>query len=289
MAESGKLKVSLSDVRGQRVQEDVDVSLRHQTLGTEQRVRLKGGKITTITDLRQQPDGVYRVAIQSSSYLPVGQFINIKSSGITPLDLTVPIDPRRVKRITPKTHDDLPEDARRLLGVSKAVLGFEGRTGAALYDGLDDIRKAGLLNIVAKTLTTRFDTGRAVLSFVQELTELRGDRFFAVVTKDLREETKNAVHSGLFESVSALLHHPPEGFSHAGSFKTADHYGNLQLTFFAKGDDWRADIDIDDANGLEHVFQVVRNGLSGRPTHPFDIHELLLQFQKLDPGYQLVI
>jgi hypothetical protein len=44
-----------------------------------------------------------------------------------------------------------------------------------------------------------------------------------------------------------LLHHPPDGFMHAGSFKTLDHDGNLQLTFFSKSSDWLADIDIDDA------------------------------------------
>jgi hypothetical protein len=50
-----------------------------------------------------------------------------------------------------------------------------------------------------------------------------------------------------------------------------------------------ADIDIDDAAGLEHVFQVVRNALSGRPTHPYDIHEILLAYQEIDPGYNLVV
>jgi hypothetical protein len=34
------------------------------------------------------------------------------------------------------------------------------------------------------------------------------------------------------------------------------------------------------------VFQVLRNSLTGRPTHPYDIHEILLLHQKLDVGYQ---
>jgi hypothetical protein len=63
----------------------------------------------------------------------------------------------------------------------------------------------------------------------------------------------------------------------------------LQLTFFVKGDEWVADIDIDDAGGLEHVFQVLRNKLSGRPTHPYNIHEILVKFQQLDPGYRLMV
>ena len=50
-----------------------------------------------------------------------------------------------------------------------------------------------------------------------------------------------------------------------------------------------ADIDIDDANGVEHLFQVLRNAITGRPTHPYEIHELLVSYQKLDPGYTLVV
>jgi hypothetical protein len=75
------------------------------------------------------------------------------------------------------------------------------------------------------------------------------------------------------------------GFNKAGSYKTEDAYGNLQLTFFMKGDECVADIDIDDAAGLGHVFQVLRNALANRATHPYDIHEILLFHQKLDPLY----
>jgi len=91
------------------------------------------------------------------------------------------------------------------------------------------------------------------------------------------------------QEVSGALHHPPTGFAEAGSFKTPDHYGNLCLTFFMKGDDCVADIDIDDAGGLEHAFQVLRNKLSGHPTHPYNIHEILVGYQQLDPGYSFIL
>ena len=71
--------------------------------------------------------------------------------------------------------------------------------------------------------------------------------------------------------------------------KTPDDYGNLQLTFFMKGDETRADIDIDDAAGLAHVFQVLGNWLSGRPTHPYDIAQILFKHQSVDPGYRFVV
>jgi hypothetical protein len=37
------------------------------------------------------------------------------------------------------------------------------------------------------------------------------------------------------------------------------------------------------------VFQVVRNSVSGRPTHPFDIHEILVTHQRLEPGYDILV
>jgi hypothetical protein len=146
-----------------------------------------------------------------------------------------------------------------------------------------------MLNIAAKTARTPLTNGRTVLSYIQKLNEVRGDRFFAVVPKDLHGETENSVNEGLFNPADQSLHKPPPGFSPAGSFKTPDHYGNLQLTFFNKGDDYVADIDLDDAAGLEHVFQVLGNALSGKPTHPYNIHEILVGFQHIDPGYRFVV
>jgi hypothetical protein len=209
----------------------------------------------------------------------------MKASGITTLDLTFPIDPSKVKKVNFPAYSKLPEDLKRLLENSGNVLSFEGKKGKALYDALDDIRKAGLLNIAAKTGHKPLTGGKTVLPLMQELKEIRGDRFFAAVPKELREDTKNSVAEGLFHPAPSTLHHPPAGFSDAGSFKTEDHYGNLQLTFFMKGNDCVADIDIDDAAGLEHVFQVLRNKLSGKPTHPYNIHEILVGYQHLDPGY----
>jgi hypothetical protein len=45
-------------------------------------------------------------------------------------------------------------------------------------------------------------------------------------------------------------------------------------------------MDIDDAQGFEHIFQVAHNGITHQPTHPYNIHEILVEFQELDPGYR---
>lgn len=289
MAENARLQLELRDVYGKFLGEKVDIILRHQVLSEVKKASPTVTAKVEITGLHGAPQGLYRMEIDPPSYQYISQFVNMKASGITSRSITFPIDPAKVKKVNFPTFAKLAQDLRTLLESSDRVFSFEGKTGTELYESLDDIRRAGLLNIAVKTGNTPLSNGKTVLSYIQKLNEIRGDRFFCVVPKELREETKNSVAEGLFRSVDGSLHHPPSGFSPAGSFKTPDHYGNLQLTFFMKEDACVADVDIDDAGGLEHVFQVLRNKLSGNPTHPYNIHEILVQHQKLDPGYTFVV
>lgn len=289
MAAELRLQLELLNVYGKFLGEKVDVILRHQVLSDIKKASANATTKIEISGLRGAPQGLYKIDVDPPSYQYVSQFLNMKASGITRLSLTFPIDPGKVTKVNFQAYAKLADDLRTLLDNSDKVLSFEGKKGKDLYDSLDNIRKAGLLNIAVKTGATPLTNGRTVLSYIGKLNEIRGDRFFCAVPKELREETKNSVAEGLFHPADQSLHHPPEGFAPAGSFKTPDHYGNLQLTFFMKGDDCVADIDIDDAAGLEHVFQVVRNKLSGQPTHPYTIHEILVAHQKLDPGYTFVV
>lgn len=291
MASQVTLRLKVQNVYGKPIAEKIDIMMRHRVLSDFKRKSSSGAKEIDITGLFGDPQGAYRLDVDAPSYQAVSIFLNMKSSGITPMNLTLPIDPLKVKDVKFPAFATLDATAATLLEVSDKVLGFEGKKGKALYDALDidPIRKAGMLNIFAKTRVTGFGSGRNVLSYIQEVTELRGDRFFAVVSKELRSETKNSINKGIFHDADQSLHHPLPGFSAQGSFKTGDQYGNLQLSFSAKDHEWRADIDIDDAGGFEHVFQVLRNKLSGKPTHPYNIHEILVQSQQLDPGYTFTV
>src|SRR5262249_2242244 len=144
-------------------------------------------------------------------------------------------------------------------------------------------------NLVTKARHTLLSSGRPVLTYLQTMVELYGDRLFALVTPELKAECARSVAAGILHPVPDALHDPRPGFQHAGSYKTFDHYGNLQLTLSNKPgtQDWMVDMDIDDAQGLEHIFQVVHNAVTGEPTHPYNIHEILIEFQLLDPGYKL--
>jgi hypothetical protein len=286
----GVLFLNLLNVYAERFDDSADLVLSHQTLSDRRVVRnVDTSKRLKVTGLFAVPQGLYRLEVDPLGYLPLSQFVNVNSDKGTALDLTFPVDPKKVSAVEFPEFADLPDQLQALLQVSDEVLGYEDRSGSDLYGALDAIRKAGMLNIAAKCRHTILPSGRSVLDYLQKLNECRGDRFFVNVPKQLREDTKNSMASGLFFEVPELLHRPPDGYSEAGSYKTSDHFGNLQLSFFCNGADWVADIDIDDAGGLEHLFQVLRNALENRATHPYDIHEILIFHQKIDPGYRLLV
>ena len=287
----GKLQLELKDVYGKSVKEKVDITMRDQAGG--QPIRFPNQDFSKdeklVSGLRR--NGVYTIMISAPSYRPVSRFVSIKPNGTTEVSLTLPVDPSKVTSVEFQPYAKLPHDARQLLDNSSNVLGFEGKTGNELYAALDDLRRASLLNIIAKTRRTEFAGGRDVLSYIKELRYVRGDRFFAVVEGELREQTARSVQSGLFRQVSSVLHKLPpqfEGFEPAGSFKTNDQFGALQVTFFQKGNEFVADVDLDDASGILNVFQVLRNQFAGDPTHPYNMHEILVGYQHLDLDYKII-
>ena len=189
--------------------------------------------------------------------------------------------------IFPAYHE-LSGDLQYVLGRS-TVEGAEGDIGQGLYETLTMIQRAGLLNLYAKLTRTRVGE-RAAWSYVRNLYRIRGDRIFAVVEPAFRDRVKDAVTTGAFHAVSSALHTPPAGFQQGGSFKSDDAYGSLQATFFVRTDplEVRADLDIDDAGGIAHLFQVVQHAATKGETHPYDIHQILLMHQRIDLGYTLV-
>jgi len=288
MDRTGKAEFHLRNCYGAHLGEPVDVLLEGRSL-TDRRVArmVKAAGPVSITDLHGAPNGLYRWEIDPPSYMPSGGFVNLKAKGATKIEQLFVIDPQKVTSVDFPGFAKLDAAERGLLTISDKVFQFQGLTGAALYGAFDDIRRAGLLNVLTKSRHTVLPNSRHVLSYFSELIEVRGDRFFVRTSKDLREEVKNSVASGLFQPVSGALHRPPDGFTEAGSFKSEDDYGNLQLTFHANGDNWLADVDIDDANGLGHLFQVLRNWLHHRQTHPYDIHQILMVHQGLDSRFRL--
>jgi hypothetical protein len=290
MSFKGNLKLMLLDARGNPFPGRVTVDLKHTVLDRTRRLTVNPATIPVIENLESTPDGRYQVRCAAPGHHTVARFVQVLDGGTNVQAFTLPIKADGVRR--PKFPDFrlLPDELKTLLQNS-AVLGLEDKRGVALYKAMDDLQRAGLLNIHAKMRATRFLSGSSVASAMLSLTRLRGDRFFAKVTTALRDQVKNSILNGLFEEVSGSLHEPPLGYESADSFKTFDNFSNLQLTFFRKTDalEFLVDADLDDARGIKHAFQVLDHALTGGQTHPFDIHQLLLATQGVDPGYDLVV
>ena len=230
----------------------------------------------------------YLVKVFPAKYRPVGQFVILQQGPETVRQLYAPLDPERVTAVRFPEYGGLHPELNRVLACSQ-IEGIDG-TGAALYAGLNDMQRAGLLNLFAKMSSVGFSDAQTVWSCVDSVYRVRPDRIFVDVQPALRDLVKGAVAAGRFRAVSGRLHTPPPGFVEAGSFKTEERYGNLQLSFFASDCAplaFKVDADIDNAAGIGHVFQVLHNWATDGTTHPYDVHEILVFRQEVLLPYEL--
>ena len=290
---NGKLILDLVNVYGNHLEGKVSIHYRNSTLHHYGALAdVDASKKLIITGLYTHPHGHYWIQVNSSTYFPAGRFVAINTDGSAYLRMMLPINSKRVKRANFPRFGQLHEDLKKLLKTSNNVVSFEGRTGKDLYDALDDLRKANLLNLAAKAAMTLLKDGKSVLAHLQKLKEIKADHMFAFASKELLEQTEKDASDEIFRSVAGSLHYPPAsiaGSRAAGSFKTSDYYGELQLTFYLNEDGCIVDLDIDDGNGAEHIFQLLRGSLWERNVNAFDIHEILVAHQAIDPGYTLSV
>jgi len=139
---------------------------------------------------------------------------------------------------------------------------------------------------------TQFPDGTTVCAHVQQIWQVLPARLFAIVGTELHDLAQNS--RSLFHSVSGALHDFRPGWHLLDSYKTFDPAGNLQLTFasddageFFEQGQLMSDTDVDDHQGIEHAFDVIQHTLTGSDSNPYDIHEILMFFQGIDPGYRL--
>src|SRR6266436_3296379 len=99
MATEVILQLALNDVYGAPLAEKVDIVLRHQVLSEVVKVSPNAAKQINIKGLRGAPQGLYRMEIDPPSYQLVNQFVSMNASGITPLTVSFPVDPMKVKKV----------------------------------------------------------------------------------------------------------------------------------------------------------------------------------------------
>jgi hypothetical protein len=291
MAGTEKFVFSFVDLYGEKPQDAVSVMARHMVLSSFVNVpKHDARKKLNVSGLESSNGGRYLVQIFPTRYRSEGLFLKIKEDQKLDHQFILVPDPDKVIDVTFPSYAQLGGDLKKVLENS-SVEGDEDKKGKALFDALKRLRAAGLLNLYAKMKATRFDGGIDAFSFVTSLRRVRGERFFADVKKEFRDAVKNSMHTHLFEEVSGSLHKPPPGYKLDDSFKTQDGHGNLQLTFFRKEDalEFIVDADIDGSKGLEHAFDVISHTITGKDSHPFDVHAILLKAQEIDTGYRLVV
>lgn len=294
MAGTEKFVFTFEDLYGEKPQETVSVMAKHRELMSSSANVAKhdASKRLIIDGLVSSHGGTYQVQVFPTRYRPESLFLRIHEDETLKRTFVMVPDPGRVVRVDFPSYADLGDDLKQVLENS-TVEGNEDKKGEALFDALKDLRAAGLLNLYAKMKATRFEGGIDAFSFVTSLRRVRGERFFADVKKDFRDAVKNSVHSHLFDEAPGSLHKPPPGYKLDDSFKTPDGHGNLQVTFFRKEDalEFIVDADIDGSKGLEHAFDVISHSITGKDSHPYDIHAILLKAkaQKIDTGYRLIV
>ncbi|MGJ5815595.1 hypothetical protein [Paludibaculum fermentans] len=285
---TGSIRLDFVTVGGAKLQDQIhmDIVARDGSTHYENSVQVSG--TVQIGGIEASPAKDYQVTVWPMRYRPASFFLRVQDGKNTRQTVTLPVNPDKVSAIDAPAYAKLPPQLRTILETS-SIDTQPAQQGQALYDALDAQRQACLLNIAAKAAGTTLGDGSSCLSHMGGLLKLRRDRFFVRTTAALFEETQNA--SRLFHEVSGALHHPPDGYQSAKSFKTFDKYGNLQLSFFRQGetgDHYLVDVDIDEAQYLQHTFEVIRNAVLDHTTNPYDVHEVLVGEQKLNPGYDFV-
>jgi hypothetical protein len=249
--------IELADTRGSR---------RYRNEEQVQRALIVSG-------IRRSPAALYRVRVAPQRYRPRQFFVSLKEGETAIRRIAFPVEPGKVAGIQAPTHSRLAPALQRLLPETT-------------YASLAPLQKACLLNLAAKASATILG-GAACLDHWIRILTFQQDRLLIRTTAALEEA---AASSPLFENADAVLHAAPAGYRRTRSFKTKDPHGSLQLTCFRHseaGEDYLVDADIDEAQGLEHLFEVMRNAVRG-PTNPYDVREILIAGQRIDPGYRFL-
>ena len=309
MDPTGSLRLDLLDSGGNRLNDKVDIKMKHLEISySPDFSKLDASRPIRISKLKATQPGIYTMTIRPTLYNIVGGLVRIFEDKETLASFQFPIHSANAKPLFP-SYDQLDGDLKVALervdpGTNGAVKkdcekldcgDYGAAKGSDLYRALDDQSRAGLLNVFAKMKSTVFENGRNAFSYVNYFTCFQGDRFYAVVDPELRTVTdancSMVPHEKAFHPDTDAAHTPTEGFLPNGSVKSWDHYGNLQLTFSVNPTTgiMMIDADIDDAQWIEHGFQVIEHHFTGDRTNPYRIHEVLAIGQGIDPLYRLTV
>jgi hypothetical protein len=266
------LKLDLTDILDHDLDDHTLIELADTRGSCRYRNQEQVQRTLILDGIPRSPAALYRVRIAPLRYRPRQFFVPLKEGEIASRRIAFPVEPNKVAGIQAPPHSRLAPALQRLLPETT-------------YASLAPLPKACLLNVAAKAAATILGGGAACLDHWVRILSVQQDRLLIRTSTALEEA---AALSPLFENADALLHTAPAGYRRTRSFKTKDAHGSLQLTFFQSreaGEDYLVDADIDEAQGLEHLFEVMRNAVTG-PTNPYNVREILIAAQGIDPGYR---
>lgn len=226
------------------------------------------------------PVGLWQVDINLERFRFKSVFVDLPSSGKRLISQTFFVRPSEATPVFPLRADIRTEPKWRAL--DQAL-----QASTIVYEDLSAPQKAGLLNLFAKM---SHESAQDVFSAVVSVFVVKPARIYARVLPELWERVRGLPQHFHEQSDNGSLHKFLEDWTrlteHA-SFKTPDKLGNLQLTFANNTQGhFAVDADLDDHQGLQHAFDVIKHKFSG-DTNPYDIHEVLVKLQGIDPGYRL--
>lgn len=292
----GQLIVSLRDVHGNIISDEVEFKIYNQTVSSlNQLVQAKfKGQAIMIDDVPAFPTGLAELFIKPKRYRYKSIFINVFADKPYIVDEMLFIEPDKA-RASFTSFADIKTKAEL---AALAQLLTDSKITQAVWDKFDKRQKATLFNLHAKMAQDQVKS-KPMISYVERIAlELldakKPERIYATVSDALLDGLRKQLD--VYEPVNGSMHNFPSGWERIdkkGSFKSRDAAGNIQLTF-AQNDKQAllADIDLDDHSGVQHAADVLKHKITGKDTDPFNIHEILVAFQPalipfLDAGYTL--
>lgn len=285
--------VNLKDVYGQGITDEVEITFYNQkvqSLNLRFNVKFKG-KPAVLPGVPAFPTGLAEVFIKPKRYRYKSIFLNVIGGQDNSINEDLFVDPDHA-RPTLMDFDDLKA---KVYGTELLRILEKSGIKKAAWNDLDKRNRATVLNLSAKMFHDKLKNGDSLISNVDTIVQKMLDknhreRIYAIVNGNLLAALRKFPEQ--FRSVSGSLHKFFDDWTpvnQQNSFKSRNDTGNIQFTFATNPTGASlADIDLDDHTGIKHAADVLRHKITGANTNPYDLHQILVYFQGIDPGYRLL-
>lgn len=284
--------INLKDVHGQTITDEVEVTFYNQKVQSfNQRFNVKfKGTPAVLPGVPAFPNGLAEVFIKPKRYRYKSIFINVIGGQKNSINEDLFVDPDKAR---PKLMDFDDLKAKVYGADLLRILDNSGIKKAA-WNELDKRNRATVLNLSAKMFHDKLKNGDSLIGNVEIIVQKLLDknhreRIYATVNGNFLGALRKFPEQ--FRSVSGSLHKFFDDWtpvSQQNSFKSRNNAGNIQFTFATNpSGESLADIDLDDHTGIKHAADVLKHKITGANTNPYDLHQILIYFQGIDPGYRL--